>query len=246
MEKIIEVRPHRLLLIIAVILSAALSGGLFLSAQQSDIVTVYPATIGSYIENPGIGWQNVPGNQPYLLPETVGYATREDISWQVLNPGDGVYNWSVLEALIQDADAQGKLFSFRIYTMQGETFGGHHVPQWVLDIDPSVIQATNEQPDYANCTYQDTWATFVAALIQQYDGDSRIAFIDISGYGNFNEWSWTDGQTVWEDDYHNPLSLDGLARNRLADMFIGGSNPAHSCLNVSGVPEARAYDYAGF
>ena len=214
------------------------------SAQDDSFTTVYPTPLDDYLPNPGIGWQNVTGNQPYLLPETVYYPTRQDISWQVLNPNVGVYDWSVLDNLIQQADAAGKLFSFRVYTMQGESYGGHHVPQWVVNRDSSVIQ--NRQPNYANCTYQLFWSTFVDQLRRRYDGDDRLAFIDISGYGNFNEWSWTDGQTVWEDDYLNPQSTDAMARRRLADMFIGGTQPEHLCENSSGNEQSTSYAYPGF
>ncbi len=221
------------------------AGQLTLSAQQgNDFVTVYPAEDTSYFTNPGIGWQRMEYNNPPLLSESVVYPTREDISWRTLNPNNGQYNWSILDNKIEAAANNGQLFSFRVYTMQGESYGGHHVPQWVIDRDSRVIQGGS--PDYANCSYQTYWASFVNQLRQRYDGDSRIAFIDISGYGNFNEWSWTDGQTVWEDDYMNPESLDGMARNRLADMFIGGSNDAHECESTNGNSITTSYNYPGF
>lgn len=231
---------------VLIMLFVILVGSLSVSAQQSGTITVFPVPDNNYLENPGIGWQNTPGNLPYLLPETLSYASRSDISWQILNPSQGTYFWDPLDTAIQQANTAGKLASFRVYTMKGESFGGHQVPQWVVDIDPTVIQATNGSPHYNNCTYQDTWSVFVEALRQRYDGDSRIAFIDISGYGNFSEWNWLNDQTLWEDDYMIPETLDGMARNRLADMFIGGSNLTHSCENSAGLPENRNYAYTGF
>ena len=232
-------------LVVSVFFVIGSAGQLTLSAQYvNDFVTVYPAEDNSFFTNPGIGWQRMEYNNPPLLSETIVYPTREDISWQKLNPGNGQYNWSILDNKIQAASNNGQLFSFRVYTMQGESYGGHHVPQWVIDRDSRVIR--RGAPDYANCTYQTHWASFVNRLRQRYDGDSRIAFIDISGYGNFNEWSWTDGQTVWEDNYMNPESLDGMARNRLAEMFIGGSNSSHDCASANGSTITTNYNYPGF
>jgi len=214
------------------------------TAQQTEFVTVYPQTNDDYFTNPGIGWQRMEYNNPPLLEETVTYPTREDISWQSLNPGQGQYDWSALDTKMQRASDNGQLFSFRIYTMQGESWGGHHVPQWVLNIDNSIIQGGD--PNYSNCTYQTYWGMFVNELRLRYDGNPNIAFIDISGYGNFNEWSWTDDQTFWDDDYMNPGSLDGQARVRLADMFIGGNDNSHSCVDSNGNTQNTSYNYIGF
>lgn len=222
-----------------------LGGQLSLSAQfTNDFVTVYPSADTSYFTNPGIGWQRMEGNTPPLLEETVVYGSRSEVSWRVLNPALGEYDWSALEEKIDVATSNGQLFSFRVYTMRGEEWGGHQVPQWVVNRDSSIIQGGS--PNYASCSYQTYWAIFVDQLRTRYDGDSRISFIDISGYGNFNEWSWTDGQTVWDDNYINPNSLDGMARIRLADMFIGGGDQSHDCETSNGGTQTTSYNYPGF
>ncbi|MEL7433581.1 MAG: cellulose binding domain-containing protein [Chloroflexota bacterium] len=180
----------------------------------------------------------------HVLPtDTVYYPNRQDISWRLLNPAPGVYDWDILEGFMDQATADGKLFSFRIYTMRGETFGGHQVPNWVVERDSNIIR--NGEPNYLSCSYQSYWYTFVNELRQQYDGDPRIAFMDISGYGNFNEWSWGT-TTVWDDNYLNPSSVDGQARVRLADMFIGGSDSSHECETGNGSTQTVSYNYPGF
>jgi hypothetical protein len=94
-------------------------------------------------------------------------------------------------------------------------------------------------------------------MVKQYDGNPDIAFIDISGYGNFNEWSWDDSQTEWDDDWHSNYdagiidpsglsTMDGQARRRLADMFIGGSNASHQCRAADGAARTVSYAYTGF
>jgi hypothetical protein len=184
----------------------------------------------------------------------VAYATRTEITWKELNPAEGVYNWAKLDDQIDLASKDNKKFSFRVYTMAGEEYGGHQIPDWVLE-KGAVILSSGE-PDYSNCAYQEQWGNFVDQLIRRYDANPSIAYIDISGYGNFNEWSWSDFQTewdeVWDEDYASGAAnrssfiyLDSQARRRLADMFIGGSYTSHQCRDENGVIEEVNYSYTG-
>lgn len=219
-------------------------------------IKVEPDLRDDYLSNPGIGWQIGSATSSSLgLPEAVTYANRRDIAWSVLNPAENVYDWSVLDGLLRDAIAEGKQFSFRVYTMVGEGYGGHMVPDWVLE-KGAIILPTGE-PDYSSCVYQEEWGKFVNELGGLYDGNRDIAFIDISGYGNFNEWSWQDHQTEWDSAWEsgylgNSVSpdlfttLDGQARRRLADMFIGGSFENHKCLLANGETAVVNYSYRGF
>lgn len=228
-------------------------------SQDTDTTTVFPdPLITDYLVNPGIGWQHAPGIGTPLLPETVVYPQRSDISWRILNPGDGVYEWDVLDALLNSAIEDDKQFSFRVYTMRGEDFGGHQIPQWVLDAGAEILPVG--EPDYSNCAYQENWAGFVSVLQERYDGHPNIAFMDISGYGDFNEWSWRDEQTEWDDLWYSSYEegeaspetmeiLDSQARRRLVDMFIGGQVEGHEC-RTSSDEDAEIlridYNYPGF
>jgi hypothetical protein len=223
---------------------------------ESNVVKVSPVSIEDYITNPGIGWQD--GPEPYGIlnfPETVAYSNRRKISWAVLNPAEGVYDWSALDEQLAAAKKMGKQFSFRVYTMVGEDYAGHTIPGWVLDKGASLFP--DGEPIYSNCTYQEEWGKFVNELVKTYDGNPDVAFIDISGYGNFNEWSWQDQQTEWDEVWGDNVktgnyspdgfqTLDGQARRRLADMFIGGYFQGHQCQNADGELIQSDYSYVGF
>ena len=224
------------------------------SQAQTEIDIVEFTESTEYIINPGIGWQHFPGIGSQLLPETVEYPPRENISWKVLNPAENVYDWTNLDNYINQAKSRGNQIGFRIYTMRGESYGGHQVPQWVINKGAKII---NGAPDYNNCVYQEEFGKFIEKVRQRYDGNPDIAFIDISGYGNFNEWSWQNGVTQfdnkWASDYSKNIAtrdsfstLDGKTRRRLADIFIGGSYNGHECRNSNNKILRVNYSYPGF
>lgn len=194
---------------------------------------------GRYVANPGMGWQDTDLADP-RLPQSVEYV-RPTQGWAGLNPGPGVYDWSAIDDALDAAAARGHMASLRIYTMRHPRSDGHKLPRWVLDAGAAVIDG---EPDYGNAVYQDRWATFVNALRRRYDGDPRLAFIDISGYGNYNEWSWQD-QTEWDADWRAPETVDGQARRRLADMFLGGSGTVRA-RDRDGHLTRVTYRYPGF
>jgi hypothetical protein len=223
----------------------------------SEILILKPQLSEVYFPNPGIGWQNSSETPTSMgVQESVLYPDRREIAWSILNPAEGIYDWAVLDERLQAAAAAGNQFSFRVYTMIGESFGGHMVPGWVLGKGATLLPETGE-PDYSNCVYQEEWGRFVNELVRTYDGNPNIAFIDISGYGNFNEWSWQDSQTDWDSDWEAGYlngsansdlfeTLDGQARRRLADMFIGGSFDHHECHLSNGDIRVSNYAYVGF
>ncbi len=218
------------------------------------LTTISPLQVDKYLANPGIGWQYDVNPESAVLPETVVYGERLKIGWSTLNPAEGIYDWTALDNLLSSAVAAEKQFSFRVFTMRGQGYGAHTLPDWVIEKGAYIL--ADGSPDYSSCVYQENWGTFVEALIARYDNRPEIAFVDISGYGDFNEWSWQD-QTrwdpVWEHDYAQGTAtaasftdIDSQARRRLVDMFIGGSFPNHRCRNAQGRIETVSYAYEGF
>ncbi|KXK07815.1 MAG: hypothetical protein UZ20_WS6002001130 [candidate division WS6 bacterium OLB21] len=217
----------------------------FASASQTNFTI---QRNNSYLANPGIGWQYMGSSDKTILPETVAYPDRHLISWRIINPQEGVYDFSTIDSFLSQAIANNKQLSFRVYTMRGEGYGGHQMPTWVVNKGIPLVGSGSEagQPDYSNCNYQFYWAQMVEALRQKYDGNPNIAYIDISGYGNFNEWSYHDGITEFEPNPFSPQTPDGYARNRLVDMFVGGSSNNHLCRQNNGTTTRVSYNYQGF
>lgn len=224
-------------------------------SSNAETIVVSPTKTDAFLPNPGIGLQYDPTTRNATIPETVIYAPRQDISWDILNPAEGIFQWDILDAYLQQAVSEGKLFSFRVYTMRGEDYGKDRVPQWVQDKGVNILSTGD--PNYQSCVYQDEWAKFVDALRQRYDGNPDIAYIDISGYSAFNEWNWNDAFTDWDFQWEETYAagnaspadfttLDGQARRRLVDMFVGGSFTGHQCQQPNGTVTTVDYDYPGF
>ena len=128
------------------------------------------------------------------------------------------------------------------------------MPQWALNAGVKIL--SNGDIDYSDCDFQDKWGKFVNALVNRYDGNPNISFIDISGYSDYNEWAW-EGQTEWDYVWANRYAagtasastmstMDSYTRRRLADMFIGGSFQGHQCTLSGGGTKTVNYSYPGF
>lgn len=200
-----------------------------------------------YLPNPGIGYQGYTHGTAQIA-ESVEYRRSNTVlqggfDWATMNPSLGTYNWTPVDDLLAAAAARGQQGSFRIVTTNGDEFGGHTVPAWAVT-EGAVI--TSGEPDYRRRVYQQRWGQFVDALVARYDGDSRIAFIDISGYGLFNEWqanAFTDNSG---DDFEgNGTSVDASTRRHLVHMFVGGSGTA-GVTETNGTSGTMAYSHTGF
>lgn len=170
-------------------------------------------------------------------------------TWSAMNPADGVFDWSQIDADLGLVEATGQQLAFRIYTMRGESYGGHTTPQWVIDAGAIILSGA--EPDYRARIYQQKWALFVDALRARYDGNPLIAFIDISGYGEFNQWFSAAAAPYYPyqqdvPDPWNPNTPDGHARKHLVAMFAGGSGTCTALEPDGTTTSSFAYSYTGF
>lgn len=212
-------------------------------------VTSNPSARTGYLPNPGMGFQGYV-HATAKLPEMVEYRRSNTVNqggfdWASMNPTEGVYDFGNVDTLLAACDARGDQGSFRVVTVNGDGFGGHCVPDWVV-ADGCVVLAGDE-PDYRCRAYQQHWGTFVDALAAHCDGDERLAFVDISGYGKFNEWQAYEFTQTGGDDFEgNGTSIDAFTRRHLVHMFVGGAGTS-KVVEADGVTEGTLdYDHPGF
>lgn len=211
------------------------------------LATTSLAENSNYLENPNIGYQGWTHDIGSILPTNTEYrrgnhAEQGKFSWNLINTAQGVYDWSSIDAMLAAAAARGEQASFRIMTMLGETFGGHLVPQWVINAG-ATLQA-NGEPDYRTRAYRQHWGTFVDALRVRYDGDPRIAFIDIGAYGQFGEW-FAQPYTDHADQTLTANSTDSNCRRHFIHMHTGGTGTG-LVLEANGTTGTMTYTHTGF
>lgn len=209
-----------------------------------DVVTALSEQPG-YLANPGMGyqgWTYAAG----VLGQSVEYRRgphpdQGGLDWATMNPASGVYNWAPVDTFLAACAGRGQRGSFRVITMNGETYGPHCVPTWVLAAGATINDGVlDDEPEYRNRWYQLHWGRFVDALAARYDGDPRIAFVDISGYGRYNEWQANPNSS------DTPTTADYQCRIHLIHAFVGGAGTT-KVLEADGTTEGTlTYSHRGF
>ncbi|MBL8995587.1 MAG: DUF4832 domain-containing protein, partial [Spirochaetia bacterium] len=148
------------------------------------------------VVNPGKGWILYDLTPEKKSKESlglvdVGYARFD---WAKLQPEEDKLDWTALENAIEAWKAAGKRFAFGVMFANSSTKNQYVTPKWVFDAGASSREskevATPRQivPDnWEDPIFLDKAKKFLSALTARYDGDPRLAFIDIRSYGNWGE-----------------------------------------------------------
>ena len=133
---------------------------------------------GLYI---GRDWKTL---DPTIYPAVGG---QETYTWKALEPQEGVYDWGLIDRWLYWQVLQaGKWAAIGVTPYSGRIEGGLEIPQWVYDPakggDPhTVINCGGGViiPRYWDATYLAKYDNFVRALGQRYNGDARLAWVQI-------------------------------------------------------------------
>lgn len=176
-------------------------------------------------EKPGMNKLNfdggpLHGGEGAILPYiSTGY---HRLNWSKLEPADEQYNWAYIDDMITACTALGFQFAFGI--MPENSFDSTAVtPDWVFDIKGARFttckvegtgntgskgsQATKRVAVWNDKIYMEQYREMTKALAARYDGDPRIAFIDIRSYGNYGEWhiAGLNGSVELNDEEQKPM-----------------------------------------
>ena len=185
-------RPHGISLLILLLLAAArLSAGRVAFTEDTGV-----------IRNPGQGWSTMGAAGSFAQTDPVVNigAVYSRPSWTTLEPERGNFNWKPLDRLLEFAASQGLPASFRIMCAHVHDPAGA-TPQWVFDMgakgDSLLVpvwtkdgftNAVRVAPVFDDPVFMAEHRRFIAALAARYDGDPRLAGLDIGSYGNWGEW----------------------------------------------------------
>ncbi|OBB22313.1 hypothetical protein A5792_06660 [Mycolicibacterium peregrinum] len=154
---------------------------------------------GQY-ENIGVGLfpQSQPAQRAYpAWPKTLDAGGR--FEWRDIQPTNAAsFNFTPIDNAIATAAAAGKRFHFRIMAFasccRSSYPGGINasVPNWLRGIAGATNNyvksgITHVIPDWNNATYLAAVENLVAALGNRYNKDERVAWFELSGYGDFSE-----------------------------------------------------------
>jgi hypothetical protein len=170
-------------------------------AAPAGVIEPHPST--NALTNPGKGW-SVMGNaerQPAEVLEFAGMGVRR-FDWQELEPREGEFNFAAVDAFLESWGRLGKVCNLGVMcaNTHSRAEGGYVTPRWVFDagakkieIDLTPQRITTGTPGHKVAPVFDDpvflakFAAFLRAFAARYDGDPRIAVLDIRSYGNWGE-----------------------------------------------------------
>jgi len=175
------------------------------------------------------GWHG--GIIPLPHPSTDGY---QRFTWADLEPREGVYDFSKIDTILAQMPTGSRL-AFGILMMDTccSAHNGDDVPSYLMKQMPKGFRIKADPgnyghvdtvyvPDWNSPYLLERWQKLFAALGKRFDGDPRIAWIDLRGYGN-----WGEGHLAGANAYHwtqfpydDPaVNIHGAERGTLASRF---------------------------
>lgn len=170
-------------------------------AVAQVVITPTPTTAPLF--NPGKGWstQGLPSNVPKDVLGYVGMGVVR-FDWAALEPKEGVFDWTPVERTLAEWNAIGRVCNIGVMcanTHSGQP-GGYVTPKWVFDagakcyeMDLTPDMSTSGTPGHKIAPVFDDpiflakYRDFLNAFARRFDGDPRIALLDIRSYGNWGE-----------------------------------------------------------
>ncbi len=131
------------------------------------------------------------------------------VSWAELEPREGVYDFAAIDRVIARIGPHDRIaFGVMAVDTCCSSRKGRDVPDYLIDrvakgfwiaADPGNYGHVDKVyvPDWNDPLYLARWTALWAAIGKHYDGDRRIAWVDVRGYGN-----WGEGHVAGAGAYH--------------------------------------------
>jgi hypothetical protein len=207
--------------------------------------------------NPDKGWYH-----HYYDNGTWGYKIKQDaeadnfpglhhfyirIPWSLLEPQEGVYDWSLIDDLEKKWVPKGMKFSFCITSK--ETNLQYATPKWVRDAGAKgqdVVRSENWivntwEPDYGDVVFLNKLENFHKAFAARYDGKDWVTEIVTGSIG-----TWGEGHSSFSSEKVYPVEvfkkhLDIYKRAYKKSQLVTGDDWIKWQRNSTEVEELKAY-----
>ncbi len=185
-------------------------------------VTVRPEDTGEALVNPMMGWRlnfysNILSNYGSKLAPS---DTLDDfpglsciylrLPWCYIEPEEGRFDWSVVDAPAQRWIDKGLQVAFRFSV--SESWMRYATPKWVEDAGAKGYNFTYGkgvdengpfwEPDYGDPIFLEKHDRFLAAAAARYDGSPHVAFVDVGSFG-----VWGEGHTFASTQKQYPADI---------------------------------------
>ncbi len=103
--------------------------------------------------------------------------------WHIVEPRENDYRWDIVEHWLSLVAAQGKIAGLGVNSYNGILSGGDETPRWVYHKHPAaeiVCPGDWRIPKFWDPAYQAEFEKMVTAFADRYDGDPRLAWVEIS------------------------------------------------------------------
>ena len=203
-----------------------------------ESVTIEPKPSAGILLNPGKGWSahGSVKSQPKEVLDMVGMGVVR-LGWAELEPQEGRYNWKPVDDALSDWARVGKVCNLGVMcaSTHSRLPGGYVTPKWVFDAGAKKIEIdlvpkmpTSGTPGHKIAPVFDDpvfvakLRHFVQAFAKRYDGDPRIAVLDIRSYGN------------WGEAHMSPFKVPDIAPEKfreLVQMYLDAFKHTQLCLS---------------
>ncbi len=174
----------------------AVLGGALLArgADAPASLIVKPVPDHAMLVNPGKGYVQYYGTDETYTKDYIGVVyTRWP--WSALEPKEGEYRWDFIDQFIDQAGRYGKKAAIAVMSVS-TGLGQYVTPKWVFDAGAKAMEAPDSSSPTGTQLIPERWEdpvflakmhAFIAAFGKRYDGNPRLAFVDIRDYGNWGE-----------------------------------------------------------
>jgi hypothetical protein len=126
-------------------------------------------------------------NQEYAPQPRPAYDSYKRYAWRDLEPWRGHYDFSTIDRDLEAAQRAGRKHAIRVRAMiHGD---GPPVPDYlVAAMGRGWWSHGTYVPDWNDPDFLERMERLIAALGRRYNGDPRLAWVDVGFYGNWGEW----------------------------------------------------------
>ena len=188
-------------IILTALLLAALAA--LHAAELSQQIIVEPKPSIGLLLNPGKGWSlhGSPKGQEKAVLDFAGMGVIR-FAWAAIEPREGEFDWQPIEHALDEWAKIGRVCNIGVACASTHSTlpGGYVTPKWVFDagakkneMDLTPTMATLGTPGHKVAPVFDDpiflakYRNFLQAFAKRFDGDPRIAVLDIRSYGNWGE-----------------------------------------------------------